>query len=70
MRCTSQEKARNFLRCLPQVRTVLENTSRPFIAKVYQPNRDDPDDSKTRRIEVKLTYNVWAARRRQSGLLP
>ncbi len=68
--CTSQDKARNFLRCLSQVRMVLEKTPRPFIAKVYQPNRDDPDDSKTRRVEVKLTFDAWAARRRQSGLLP
>lgn len=61
--CTSEEKARNFLRCLPQIRKVLEVTTPPFIAKVYRPNADDPGDSRTRRVEVKLTYPEWERRR-------
>jgi hypothetical protein len=66
--CTSEEKARNFLRCLPQVRKVLEGTAPPFIAKVYRPNADDPGDSRTRRVEVKLTYPEWERRRsRRNG---
>ena len=59
---TSQEKARNVLRCLPQITSVLERTPRPFIAKVYQPNRDDPADLTTRRVEVKLTLPEWERR--------
>jgi hypothetical protein len=38
---------------------------RPFIAKVYQPNRDDPADTTTRRVEVKLTLADWERRRRR-----
>lgn len=60
---TGEEKARNFLRCLPQILSVLERTPRPFIAKVYQPNRDDPGDTSTRRVEVKLTLADWEKRR-------
>jgi hypothetical protein len=60
---TGEEKARNFLRCLPQITSVLERTPRPFIAKVYQPNRDDPADTTTRRVEVKLTLADWEKRR-------
>ena len=56
---TAAEQARNF----PQILQVLETTPPPFIAKVYQPNRDDPEDTKTRRVEVKLTYAQWEARR-------
>jgi hypothetical protein len=61
--CTSEEKARNFLRCLPQIRKVLESTEPPFIAKVYRPNPDDPADRRTRRVEVKLTRPEWEQRR-------
>ncbi|HEX2207278.1 MAG TPA: hypothetical protein VHG93_06310 [Longimicrobium sp.] len=56
---TSEGKARNFLRCLPQILSVLERTPRPFIARVYQPNRDDPADATTRRVDVKLTLADW-----------
>lgn len=59
---TGEEKARNFLRCLPQIASVLERTPPPFIARVYQPNRDDPADAKTRRVEVKLTLPEWESR--------
>ena len=62
---TGEQKARNFLRCLPQIASVLERTPRPFIAKVYQPNRDDPADTTTRRVEVKLTMAEWEKRRRR-----
>lgn len=61
--CTSEEKARNFLRCLPQIERMLAITPPPFIAKVYRPNPDDPGDSRTRRVEVKLTYPEWERRR-------
>lgn len=61
--CTGEEKARNFLRCLPQIAKVLESTPPPFIAKVYRPNPDDPGDSRTRRVEVKLTRPEWERRR-------
>jgi hypothetical protein len=60
---TGEEKARNFLRCLPQINAVLARTPRPFIAKVYQPNRDDPADTTTRRVDVKLTLAEWEKRR-------
>lgn len=60
---TAEEKARNFLRCLPQITAVLQRTPRPFIARVYQPNRDDPRDTRTRRVEVKLTRAEWEKRR-------
>ena len=60
---TAEEKAHNVLRCLPQISSILERTPRPFIAKVYQPNRDDPADVKTRRVEVKLTMDEWEKRR-------
>ncbi|HEX5870449.1 MAG TPA: hypothetical protein VFY65_08540 [Longimicrobium sp.] len=60
---TGEEKARNFLRCLPQIASVLARTPRPFIAKVYQPNRDDPEDTTTRRVDVKLTRAEWERRR-------
>jgi hypothetical protein len=60
---TGEQKARNFLRCLPQIASVLERTPRPFIARVYQPNRDDPADTTTRRVEVKLTLAEWEKRR-------
>lgn len=63
--CTSEEKARNFLRCLPQIAKVLQETVPPFIAKVYRPNPDDPGDSRTRRVEVKLTHPEWERRRRR-----
>jgi hypothetical protein len=63
--CTGEEKARNFLRCLPQIAKVLEGTPPPFIAKVYRPNPDDPADTRTRRVEVKLTYPEWERRRRR-----
>ncbi|HEX2208634.1 MAG TPA: hypothetical protein VHG93_13190, partial [Longimicrobium sp.] len=43
---TTEGKARNFLRCLPQILSVLERTPRPFIARVYQPNRDAPADAR------------------------
>jgi hypothetical protein len=59
---TGEEKARNVLRCLPQIALVLERTARPFIARVYQPNRDDPADATTRRVEVKLTLPQWERR--------
>jgi hypothetical protein len=62
---TGEQKARNFLRCLAQIASVLERTPRPFIAKVYQPNRDDPADTTTRRVEVKLTLADWEKRRRR-----
>jgi hypothetical protein len=61
--CTAEDKARNFLRCLPEILAVLERTARPFIAKVYQPNRDDREDTRTRRVEVKLTIAEWEHRR-------
>ncbi|HEU4882932.1 MAG TPA: hypothetical protein VFT45_11815 [Longimicrobium sp.] len=61
---TGEEKARNFLRCLPQIQSVLARTPLPFIAKVYQPNRDDPADTTTRRVDVKLTLAEWEKRRR------
>lgn len=61
--CTAEDKARNFLRCLPEILAVLERTARPFIAKVYQPNRDDREDTRTRRVEVKLTIAQWEKRR-------
>lgn len=60
---TAEEKARNFLRCLPQVASVLARTPRPFIARIYQPSRDDPSDRATRRVEVKLTLAEWEKRR-------
>jgi hypothetical protein len=60
---TGEEKARNFLRCLPQITSVLARTPRPFIAKVYQPNPDDPADTTTRRVDVKLTLADWERRR-------
>jgi hypothetical protein len=60
---TGEEKARNFLRCLPQITSVLERTPRPFIARVYRPNRDDPADTTTRRVEVELTLADWEKRR-------
>lgn len=63
--CTGEEKARNFLRCLPQITKVLEGTPPPFIAKVYRPNPDDPEDTRTRRVEVKLTYPEWERRRKR-----
>lgn len=59
---TSEDKARNFLRCLPQILSILDRTPRPFIAKVYQPNRDDPADATTRRVDVKLTLADWEKR--------
>ncbi|HST61721.1 MAG TPA: hypothetical protein VLK84_23680 [Longimicrobium sp.] len=61
--CTSEEKAHNFLRCLPQIARVLESTPPPFIAKVYRPNPDDPGDIRTRRVDVKLTRPEWERRR-------
>lgn len=60
---TGVQKARNFLRCLPQVTSVLARTPKPFIARIYQPNRDDPSDPATRRVEVKLTLADWEKRR-------
>lgn len=60
---TGEEKARNFLRCLPQITSVVARTPRPFIARVYQPNRDDPSDATTRRVDVKLTLADWEKRR-------
>lgn len=60
---TAEEKARNVLRCLPQIASVLARTPRPFIARVYQPNGDDPADRATRRVEVKLTRAQWEQRR-------
>jgi hypothetical protein len=63
--CTSEENARNFLRCLPQITHVLASTPPPFIAKVYRPNADDPADTRTRRVEVKLTVPEWERRRRR-----
>lgn len=62
---TGEQKARNFLRCLPQIASVLERTPRPFIARFNQPNRDDPADTTTRRVEVKLTLADWEKRRRR-----
>jgi hypothetical protein len=61
-----EAQALNFLRCLPSVLRVLEMTERPFIAKVYQPNADDPTDTKTKRVEVKLRLSEWE-RRYRSG---
>lgn len=58
-------QANNFLRCLPQVLHTLETTSRPFIAKIYQPNRDDPEDRHTARVRVVLTLDEWQRRRRR-----
>jgi hypothetical protein len=60
---TSEAKARNVLRCLSQIQSVLARTPPPFIARVYQPNRDDPTDATTRRVEVKLTRADWEQRR-------
>jgi hypothetical protein len=60
---TSEAKARNVLRCLSQIQSVLARTPPPFIARVYQPNRDDPADATTRRVEVKLTRADWEQRR-------
>ncbi|MBA2243867.1 MAG: hypothetical protein H0W11_02855 [Gemmatimonadetes bacterium] len=57
-------QAENFLRCLPNIRLVLERTERPFIARVYKPNRDDLSDTKTTRVKVKLTLEQWEARNR------
>lgn len=62
--CTAEEQAANFLRCLPQIARVVERTAPPFIAKVYRPNPDDPGDTRTRRVDVKLTRPEWEARRR------
>lgn|GEM_PF-1471602 len=66
---TAEQKARNFMRCLPAILRILETTARPFIAKVYQPNPDDPGDTKTRRVEVKLTLPQWEERYRRRGAL-
>jgi hypothetical protein len=44
---------------------VVERTPPPFIAKVYRPNPDDPSDTRTRRVDVKLTRPEWEARRRK-----
>lgn len=60
---TAEEKARNVLCCLPQIASVLARTTPPFIARVYQPSRDDPSDRTTRRVEVKLTLADWEKRR-------
>lgn len=59
-------QAHNFLRCLPAILKILETTERPFIAKVYQPNPDDATDTKTRRVQVKLTYSDWVKRFRRN----
>jgi hypothetical protein len=61
-----EAQAHNFLRCLPSVLKILKTTERPFIAKVYQPNPDDPGDTKTKRVEVKLTLPEWERRYRSS----
>jgi hypothetical protein len=61
-----EAQALNFLRCLPSVLRILETTERPFITKVYQPNADDPTDTKTKRVEVKLRLPEWE-RRYKSG---
>ncbi|HKP74680.1 MAG TPA: hypothetical protein VJT67_04020 [Longimicrobiaceae bacterium] len=58
-------QARNFLRCLPAVLRILENTSRPFIAKIYQPNPDDPADQSTVKVRVVLTLDEWEKKRRR-----
>lgn len=63
---TGEAQAFNFLRCLPSVFRILETTERPFIARVYQPNPNDPTDTKTRRVEVKLTLSEWERRYRSS----
>lgn len=60
---TGEEKAHNFLRCLPQILSILDRTPPLFIAKVYQPNRDDPADATTRSVDVKLTLADWEKRR-------
>jgi hypothetical protein len=59
----AEDQAANFLRCLPQITRVAEQTPAPFIAKVYRPSPDDPGDTKTRRVEVKLTLAEWQRRR-------
>lgn len=58
----AEVQARNFLRCLPSVMHVLNTTERPFIAKLYQPNRDDPADEHTLRVRVVLTLEEWERR--------
>lgn len=60
--CPGPAQAHNFLRCLPTILKILETTERPFIAKVYQPNPDDPADTKTKRVQVKLTLPEWEKR--------
>jgi hypothetical protein len=60
-----EAQARNFLRCLPSILKILDTTERPFIAKVYQPNPDDPADTKTKRVEVKLRLAEWERRFRR-----
>lgn len=64
---SAEEKANNFIRCLPAIMRVLEAVERPFIAKVYQPNRDDPGDTRTKRVQVKLTLPEWEERQRRRG---
>jgi hypothetical protein len=62
----AEVQAVNFLRCLPQVLHTLESTPRPFIAKIYQPSRDDPEDQHTTRVRVVLTFDEWQRRRRSA----
>lgn len=56
---SAEDQARNFLRCLPTVLRTLANTARPFIAKIYQPNQDDPNDRHTTKVRVVLTLPQW-----------
>ena len=61
--CPAEEQAANFLRCLPQIERLALSVPSPFIAKVYRPSPDDPGDTRTRRVEVKLTLQEWERRR-------
>lgn len=63
----AEKQAQNFLRCLPSVVRILDTTERPFIAKVYQPNPDDPDDRHTVKVRVVLTLEEWERRQREAA---
>lgn len=62
---TAEAQAANVIRCLPAIERILATVARPFIAKIYQPSADDPGDTRTRRVEVKLTLPEWEARERR-----
>lgn len=63
----ADEQARNFLRCLPTVLRTLSTTPRPFIAKIYQPNKDDPEDRHTVKVRVVLTLPQWERMQRDAS---